>query len=76
MLTLWFRNYTSNEAVRKARGRPKGVCNSIIVVPQMQYKSPMKLRSMNKSGCLSRLSALSISRDLVPEIPMTEDAEG
>jgi hypothetical protein len=31
---------------------------------------------MNKSGCLSRLSALSISRDLVPEIPMTEDAEG
>ncbi|KAG2083389.1 uncharacterized protein F5147DRAFT_776337 [Suillus discolor] len=67
--------YMSNEAVRKARGRPKGVCNSIIVVPQMQSKSPMKLRSMNKSGCLSRLSALSISGDLVPEIPMTKDAK-
>lgn len=76
MLTLRFRGCISNEAVRKARGRPKGVLNSIIVVPQMQFKSPMKLCSMNKSGSLSRLSALSISRDLVPEIPMTEDAEG
>ncbi|KAG2048926.1 hypothetical protein BDR06DRAFT_975633 [Suillus hirtellus] len=40
----------SDNIVKRGRGRPKGVTNSIITVPQLQIRSPIKLRSNNRSS--------------------------
>jgi len=39
--------------LKKKRGRPKGVQNSIIKMPSSQVRSPLQLRSHTRSGQLS-----------------------
>jgi hypothetical protein len=66
---------TSNQIMKRGRGRPKGVCNSIIMVPKLQIRSSIKLRS-NKSSHPSVFSASSRSDKAVSDTSTISYIEG
>lgn len=60
------------KAIRKGRGRPKGVLNSTVIEIHSLPGSPMKLRSKNLAGS----SFLSQHSDAISEREIPEVVEG